>query len=160
MRPSIETRILSTYIAGAEAEAHSISELARQAKAAYPHAHAAVTALLNDRILVSMNVGRALFCTPNLENDLCRTLLNEANCRRKQHLLSAPNLKNLDAEVRRLVIGEPRIIAVISNGTGLRFVVTEKAAQRDILRQTDLLNISFSTPDELRQELLASMALF
>jgi hypothetical protein len=105
-------------------------------------------------------VGRALFCTPNLENDLCRTLLNEANCRRKQHLLSAPNLKNLDAEVRRLVIGEPRIIAVISNGTGLRFVVTEKAAQRDILRQTDLLNISFSTPDELRQELLASMALF
>lgn len=159
MRPSIETRILSQFTSGAEAEAYTISDLARRTKAAYPHVHAAVTTLLTEGVLNAATAGHALFCTLNLENDLCRTLLNEANYHHKQHLLAAPNLKNLDAEVRRLVIAEPRILAVISGDNGLRFIITDKDTRRPILQQTTLLNISFTTPNELQQELLASMTL-
>jgi hypothetical protein len=157
VRPSIEVRVLATYL-GDECEAWTISELARKTGAAYPHVHAAVTGLIGGGVLRARTVGKALYCSPDFSNGRCRALACEANVDRKERLLNAPNLRNMDAEVRRLVIAEPRIVAVIQNGAAVRFLVTEKAAQRDILRKTQLLNLSFSTVDEYRAELLASFS--
>lgn len=156
MRPSIETRLLSSYTGGAEHQFYSISQLARAAKAAYPHAHAAITGLVDKGVLEATIVGRSLLCTPNLASERCRLLLCEANLGRKERLLASPNLRNLDAEVRRLAVDDHRLVAAILKGERLRFVVTDHDCQRDLLRRTSLVNISFSTPDELRQELLRS----
>lgn len=159
MRTSIETRILSLFTAGAEAESFSISEIARKTGAAYPHVHAAVTGLLSQQVLLSTNIGKALYCSPNFESDLCRHLLSEAMLWRKETLLGAPNLKNINAQIRQLATSDSRLIAVILNNDALRFVITDKAAANEILKQTTILNVSFSTPGELKSELLNSLAL-
>ncbi len=156
---AIETRILSIYLAGSEAEAYTISELARRTGAAYPHVHAAARRMAADGLLEIRAVGRASYCSVNLADGLARNLLAQAALRRKPSALSSPNLRNLDAEVQRLAVEEPRLIAALLAKEGLRLIVTERDAVRPILRKTALLNVSFSTPDELRDELLGSMAL-
>jgi len=158
-RAAIEIRILSTYLAGSEAEAYSISELAHRAGAAYPHVHAAVRRMTHDGLLVVRTVGRGVYCTVNLADGLARNLLAQAALRRKAAFLAHPNLRNLDAEIRRLAVEEPRLIAALLVKDGIRFIISEKDAIRPILRQTDLPDITFSTPEELRAELLGSMAL-
>lgn len=159
-RLGIEARILSLFCGGNEAEAYNISQLARGTGAAYPHAHAAVGRMLAEGLLRSSAVGRSTTCTPDLTNDLARNLLAQADLHRKRQALSTPNLMNLDGELRTLATEEPRLIAAFLDGSdGVRFIVTDKAAQQAILKRTTLINLSFSTPDELRAELLASMDL-
>ncbi len=156
-RVAIETRILSLYVAGSEAEVFNVSEIAKGVGAAYPHTHAAVKRMIRDGILSAITVGKSILCSVNLENDLARNLLAQAQCRRKASLLSRPNLLNLDAEMRRIAAEEPQVIVAILNKEGIRFIVTERKAAMAVLRRTSMLGLSFSDPDEFRAELLTSM---
>jgi hypothetical protein len=157
-RAAIETRILSLYAAGCEAEAYNIREISLKTNAAYPHVYAAVQEMVKRGLLVSSVVGKAVYCRINLANDLARNLLCQALIRKQETALAKPNLKNLAAELRRLAREEPRLLAVVLNGERLRCLVTDAKAARPLLRKTDLPNISFSTPAELREELIGSMA--
>lgn len=157
-RAAIETRILSLYTAGCEAEAFNISELARGTGAAYPHVHAAVNGMIAQGILRGHAVGKSLCCTVNLKDALARNLLGQAAVRRKEGSLDRPNLRNMDGQILRLAVEEPRLLSVILSKERLLFVVTDRSAIRPLLARTDLINIVFSTPDELREQLLATLA--
>ncbi len=155
----IELRILSLYIVGSEIEAYNISELARRSGGAYPHVHAAVKGLVAQGVLKELRLGRSRYCTVDLSSDLARNLLAQASLLRKRATLSSPNLRNMDAEVQRLALDEPSLLSAIYKEGALRFVVAEKKTAIRLLRQTNLINVSFATPAEFRAELLRSFDL-
>ena len=152
----IDLRILSLYIAGSEIEAYNISELARRSGGAYPHVHAAVKSLVARGVLKELRLGRSRYCTVDLSSDLTRNLLAQASLLRKRALLTSPNLRNMDAEVQRLALDDPSLLAAVYKEGALRFLVADRKAPARLLRRTSLINVSFSTPAELRTELLAS----
>jgi len=153
VKPRIEERILSCYLSGSETTAFNISELARKTGAAYPHIHAAAKAMIDAGILIARKQGRSSVCRPNLKNGLTRNLLARAAIQKKEHHLTKPNLRNLDAEIERLVMLEPRILAVTLKGERLHFIVADMEARHSTLKRTSLINIDFSTPETLRENL-------
>lgn len=159
-RVAIEVRILSSYIGGYETEAYNISELSRKTGAAYPHVYETVQQMLKDGLLRVRRVGRSSYCTINLADGLARNLLAQSVLRRNRRALRRPNLHNLEAEVESIALEEPNLISVIllRDGT-LHFIVSEQKSKRAILKRTDLINISFSTPEEFQKEILSSMEL-
>ncbi|MBR9693440.1 hypothetical protein GOV07_05980 [Candidatus Woesearchaeota archaeon] len=157
-RAAIELRILSLYTAGSETEAYNISEIARGTGAAYPHVHAAVKQMLEAGLLHEYHIGKSLFCRVDLSNGLARNLLAQAGLRRKEEALDNQEFKNIDREVQRLAVDEPSIIAAIYKDGGVTFVVSHTKTSRRISRSTFIPNLTFTTPQKLKQELLTTTA--
>ncbi len=155
---AIQQRILSLYSAGSETEAYNISEIARKTGAAYPHVHAAVQRLITQQVLIEYKFGNSRYCRVNLNNDVARALLTQANLILKAQQMDTPNLRNLDEEIKQLAIEEPRLLAAIYQYGKLRFLVSDKDAIKSILQKTGLINITFNTPQEFREEILAGSA--
>ncbi len=160
-RAAIELRILSLYTAGAEAEAYSISEIARATNAAYPHVHAAVTRMLDEGLLHEYRIGKSVFCRVDLTNQLTRNLLAQAGLRRKEEELNTPGpkisaLRNIDREVQRLAVDDSAIIAALYKDGAVTLVVTERKETRRILKQTFLPQLAFTTPRKLKEQLLST----
>jgi len=150
-RPSIEVRILGLYTAGREAEAYTISEIARKVKAAYPHVHAAVQTMADQGLLRIRQAGKASICTADLTNGIARALILQAHLRDVKPTQSA---LAYEAEIRRLA-EEPCLIAAIRQRERLFFIVTDHSRDHSLLKKTPLLNISFLTPEQLSRLLLS-----
>jgi hypothetical protein len=145
---------LSLFLGNRLSNVYSISDIAKNIGAAYPHTHAAVTALIEQDILHSYAIGKSILCAPNLYNDATRALLCIAE-NQQQELQD--NVQNVQRAVQQLAINNPNILSVLLRDDGITFIVNDTSEQAAILKQTELLNLQFYTPKELAAELKQSM---
>lgn len=159
VRATIEKRLLAIYSGGSEAEAFNISQLSRETGAAYPHTHTAVNGLIESGLLIATRIGKSQYCTLNLCNELTRSLLSQVNAEQKRKALKRLNLRNLNEEVKRLAIEDPRLLAVILHNKKVYFIIAEEQAKQSLLRQTALIDIDFLTVPQLQKQLLLNLQL-
>lgn len=158
-RTAIEARIFSLYVGDGIVQAYNISTIAKRIGAAYPHVHAAVHEMVENGLLETRNIGNAVFCSPNLGNDFARNLLAHAALLEKHKIMNSPNEQNMTRAIRELAMKHPELLCALYTEEGICFVVPNKDCQSTILRDTNLYNIRFLLPNELRDELLDDIGL-
>lgn len=139
---------------GGEFELYSISDLARKLNVAYPHVHSAVNGLISQNILKANKIGRSIYCSLNLANDLCRNLLEFSLIETKQKIFKKPNLKNLNKDILNLVLEFPEIISVIFKKNKLIFIISNTKIKNNILKKSRLPEILFATTGDFKKQLL------